>query len=355
MRRHFLFVLVVLIVSILACGPAATPEKVEPTQPSITTPTVPVSEAEATLTFPTATPVPPTLAPINATVKAEALNMRTGPGVEYDRIGVVREGDVLDVVARTPAGDWLKVRGPDGTEGWVAAGYVTLDIAPGEVPEAAEIPPPPSPPAQTPSPTAAVSLETPVSPPSAGMGSATGRILWNDEPFAGVVVKLCTDWSMIGGCKGVEYTAVSGTDGRYTIAELPPGIYEVATQVPGEENETGWMGMDAEVRSGETAQVKDLAVVKYDLQLLSPQEEETVQTAMPALTWAGYPNAAYYKVYLAPWGGGETVIQFVKTTDMTYTVASPLQPGEYYWSIYAYNASGTKLAESSGHFTVAED
>jgi hypothetical protein len=288
-------------------------------------------------------------------VEAEALNVRTGPGAEYDRIGVVREGDGLDVVARTPAGDWLKVIAPDGTEGWVAAAYVTLNVAPDEIPEAAEIPPPPSPPAPAPSPTAVVSLETPISPPSAGTGSATGRILWNDEPFAGVVVKLCTDWSMIGGCKGAEYTAVSGTDGRYTIAELPPGTYEVATQVPGQENETGWMGVKAEVPSGETIQVKDLAVAKYDLQLLSPHEEETLKTATPALTWAGYPHAAYYKVYLAPWGGGETIIQFEKTTDTTYAMASPLQPGKYYWSIHAYNARGTKLAESSGHFTVAND
>ena len=211
-------------------------------------------------------------------------------------------------------------------------------------------------PTPTPVPTVAAPLEeTPTSPPSAGTGSATGRILWNDEPFAGVVLKLCIAWSMIGGCKGAEYTAVSGADGRYTIADLPPGSYRIATQIPGQEDETGWMGMRAEVQSGEVAQVKDLHVVKYDLQLLSPHEEETVKTATPALTWAGYAHAAYYKVYLAPWGGGEAVIQFEKTAETTYIVASPLQPGKYHWSIYAYNAQGTKLAEGSGRFTVNGD
>ena len=216
-------------------------------------------------------------------------------------------------------------------------------------------PPPTSSPTPTPVPTAAAPPETPASPPSAGTGSATGRILWNDEPFAGVVVKLCIEWSMIGGCKGAEYTAVSGADGHYTIADLPPGSYRIATQILGQENETGWMGMRAEVQSGGVAQVKDLYVVKYDLQLLSPHEEEAVKTATPALTWAGYPHAAYYKVYLAPRGGGEAVIQFEKTAETTYTVASPLQPGEYQWSIHAYNARGTKLAEGSGHFTVNGD
>jgi hypothetical protein len=354
MRRYYFFLtLIVLIVSMLACDLAATPEKVKPTA---------VSEAEATPVpaaptpvLATSTPVPPMSTPITATVEAEALNVRTGPGVEYDRIGVVRKGDGLDVVARTPAGDWLKVIAPDGTEGWVAVAYITLNAAPDEIPEAAEIPPFPSPSAPTSSPTAAVPSETPISPPSTETGSVTGRILWSDEPFAGVVIKFCTDWSMIGGCKGTEYTAVSDKDGRYTIADLPPGSYRIATQIPGQENETGWMGMRAEVQSGEVAQVKDLYVVKYDLQLLSPHEEETVKTATPALTWAGYAHAAYYKVYLAPWGGGEAVIQFEKTAETTYTVASPLQAGKYNWSIHAYNARGTKLGESSGHFTVAKD
>ena len=217
------------------------------------------------------------------------------------------------------------------------------------------MPPPIPTPTPTPVPTAVAPPETPTSSPSAGTGSATGRILWNDEPFVGVVVKLCIDWSMIDGCKGAEYTAVSGADGRYTIADLPPGSYRIATQIPDQENETGWMGMRAEVQSGEVAQVKDLHIVKYNLQLLSPQEEEMVKTATLALTWADYPHAAYYKVYLALQGGGEAVIQFEKTAETTYTVASPLQPGEYHWSIHAYNARGTKLAEGSGRFTLAGD
>lgn len=353
MRRYCLLTLAVFIVSILACGPAATPKEAEP--PSVSETEATSVPAAPTPVAATSTPIPPTPTPITATVEAEALNMRTGPGVEYDRIGVVRGGDVLNIMARTPAADWLKVIGPDGTEGWVAAAYVALNIAPSEIPEDVEIPTLPTSPAPIPTPTAAVPMETPFTPPSTEMGSAIGRILWNDEPLAGVVVKLCTDWSMIGGCKEAEHTAVSGTDGRYTITELPPGTYEVATQIPGQEKETGWMGVKVEVRSGETTQAKDLAVVKYDLQLLSPHEEETVNTVTPALTWASYPDVAYYKVYLAPWGGGEAVIQFEKTADTTYSVASPLQPGNYHWSIHAYNAQGTKLAEGSGRFTVAAD
>lgn len=57
MHRYFFFVLTILIVSILACGPAATPEKVEST---------PVSEATATsptVAPTTLTPIPPTPTP----------------------------------------------------------------------------------------------------------------------------------------------------------------------------------------------------------------------------------------------------------------------------------------------------
>jgi serine/threonine protein kinase len=286
----------------------------------------------------------------SAVVTVDALNIRAGPGADYDFVGVVRKDDELDVVARTPAGDWFKVRAPDGTEGWVAAAYIALNVALDEIPEVEF--------ASTPAPTpglTAVPAETPTSSPSAETGSATGCILWDEEPFAGVGVKLCTDWSMIGGCKGDEYTAVSDSDGRYTITGLPPGTYRVATQVPGQENETGWMGVKVEVQSGETTPVKDISVFKYDLELLSPGEEETIETATPILTWARYSYAAYYKVYLAPYGGGEAVVQFERTTNTTYTVSSPLQPGKFYWSVRAHNDRGTLLAESSGHFTLAGD
>lgn len=183
--------------------------------------------------------------------------------------------------------------------------------------------------------------------PVMGLGAAAGRILWNDQPMAGVTVKLCTDWSIIGGCKTQAYTAVSGDDGRYTITGLPAGIYDFATKLPDQENETGWLGLTVTVTAGQTATVRDVNVVKYDVKLISPGDHATVTTTTPTLTWEAYPGAAFYKVYV------QSVVSFEKVTTSQYTLANPLAAGEYYWSIYAYNAAGTQISQSDGyHFVV---
>ena len=75
-----------------------------------------------------------TAAPVTATLdtgKASALNVRSGPGAAYARLGAVAAEDALAITARNAAGDWLyaTLSGADLT-GWVAAHYlvVTGDI-----------------------------------------------------------------------------------------------------------------------------------------------------------------------------------------------------------------------------------
>jgi len=76
----------------------------------------------------TATPTPvPTATPRPVvTVKVEALNMRSGPGVSYKPVGKVHEGDRLTVLGhkRNSQGkEWIKIQTTDGVEGWVAGWY----------------------------------------------------------------------------------------------------------------------------------------------------------------------------------------------------------------------------------------
>jgi hypothetical protein len=193
--------------------------------------------------------------------------------------------------------------------------------------------------------------------PAAGVGTGTaqGRVLWNEQPFAGVTVKLCADWGMFGGCKGTEYQAVTDTDGRYTITGIPPGEYDFVTKLPDQPNETGWLGLSVTVQADQTVTVRDVPVVKYDLKLLSPADKTTVNTTTPALTWESYPGAAYYKVYVSGGPSSKTAVSFEKTTATQYNVTTPLESGEYYWRITAYNASGSEIAENGrlSYFTVA--
>ena len=189
--------------------------------------------------------------------------------------------------------------------------------------------------------------------PASGTGTAIGRILWNGQPMAGVTVKLCTDWEIIGGCKTTEYKAITNEDGRYTIAELPVGDYYLFAINPGLKNETGWLDKKVTVVAGQTVTIQDENVFKYDLKLTSPDNDVTVTSNMPTLEWEAYPDAAYYEVwvaYLETFASNlalpKNVVSQEKVSVPQYIFKNPLVHDKYYWSIQAYNAAGIKISES---------
>lgn len=65
-----------------------------------------------------------------AIIKADILNVRVGPGTEYDIIGKLPREAEVPVLARNEAGDWLMIARPGGGQGWIAAQYaeVSADI-----------------------------------------------------------------------------------------------------------------------------------------------------------------------------------------------------------------------------------
>jgi hypothetical protein len=53
------------------------------------------------------------------------LNIRSGPGVQNDRVGFLRKNDLAIVLARDPNSGWWKIECPpqaDGNECWVSGG-----------------------------------------------------------------------------------------------------------------------------------------------------------------------------------------------------------------------------------------
>ncbi|MGW1189252.1 SH3 domain-containing protein [Streptomyces sp. NPDC002559] len=56
------------------------------------------------------------------------VRLRSGPGASYPALGLVHEGDGLEVKCRAQKGGWLRVyvlNGPqEGRTGWVAAKYI---------------------------------------------------------------------------------------------------------------------------------------------------------------------------------------------------------------------------------------
>ncbi len=73
-------------------------------------------------TAPLASPPPPTAtAAVTGTVLGE-VNIRYGPGTNYDRIGVGKEGDVFTITARHTQYSWVQIAYPDSPNGfgWIA-------------------------------------------------------------------------------------------------------------------------------------------------------------------------------------------------------------------------------------------
>jgi len=112
-----------------AAEPTATPtETASPTAtPSPTATQTPVPTATATQTpVPTASPSPtmtPTEAPPALVIKADLLNVRSGPGAAYPRTGQVSAGESYRITGRDKDGAWWQISLNDGG-GWVIGEFV---------------------------------------------------------------------------------------------------------------------------------------------------------------------------------------------------------------------------------------
>ena len=108
--------------------PTATPTAtVAPTVPPTATPTAsPTVTATAT---PTASPTATGNETCIGTVSVGVLNIRSGPGTSYSKLGQFARNDAVDVVKANYAKDWHKIL-YNGADAYVWAGYVTLSSVP---------------------------------------------------------------------------------------------------------------------------------------------------------------------------------------------------------------------------------
>jgi uncharacterized protein YgiM (DUF1202 family) len=110
--------------------PTQTPAPTETPEPAAT---VPLSSTEI--------PATPDLATYGE-VASYRLNLRSGPGAKHQIVQVLLNGDRLEILARAPDRIWLQVIAPDGTEGWVNSGYVSItEGAANELPVVEPAPP----------------------------------------------------------------------------------------------------------------------------------------------------------------------------------------------------------------------
>ncbi len=121
--RALVVTILILILTSLACNAFAG--RMEPLPPP---PTAVVDERPAAATAePVATATLSSLSPISAgrvTILVD-LNIRSGPGVEYDRVGFLLAGESVPVVGVNSDTGWWKIECPDiisESECWVSGG-----------------------------------------------------------------------------------------------------------------------------------------------------------------------------------------------------------------------------------------
>lgn len=84
-------------------------------------------------------------AAVTVKLDQEQINVRSGPGTLYPKVGVLLAGQVIPAKGKSPGGDWILVDYP-GVEGGMAWLYAPLvDLVPGSVLEVIEPPPTPTP------------------------------------------------------------------------------------------------------------------------------------------------------------------------------------------------------------------
>lgn len=97
-----------------------------------------------TVSIPTVTGTPIGAA-VTVKLDQEQINVRSGPGTLYPKVGVLLAGQVIPAKGKSPGGDWILVDYP-GVEGGTAWLYAPLvDLVPGSVLNVVEPPPTPTP------------------------------------------------------------------------------------------------------------------------------------------------------------------------------------------------------------------
>lgn len=149
-------------------------------------------------------------------------NIRKGPGTSFPINTTVPANTPLTVFGRTPDGQWLQVRTPDRSGGWISASLIALAVAASQVQVAQDIPAPPV--AVQPTTPSAGSLVAPIilptaEPQTAPQSTLQGIVLFiveNHNSFEilqidnrGQQAADISDWALYGS-KGDERCVIPG-------------------------------------------------------------------------------------------------------------------------------------------------
>lgn len=124
----------------IALVPSPTPQPATATPPPATPTTEP---ATATTSVSVATEAPTaTATPAPAAIAVADVNIRGGPGLDYDVVFTLTSGDKAPITGTDSTGQWWQVELEDGATGWVLGQLVSTEGAVEGVPIVANLEPP---------------------------------------------------------------------------------------------------------------------------------------------------------------------------------------------------------------------
>jgi hypothetical protein len=290
------------VADLTVIGQPDTPTPIPSPLPSPTVvpllPTDTPAPTPTTTPLPSPTPVPATATPSQAmlTITAPALNVRIGPGTQYNLIGQLVQGEQAEIVGQASAGQalWWEIRfaaGPGGL-GWVSAdpsfgaSSNTAGVPPVSVPTLASAPAASVAPTQTPLPTAPATPTTPTGTVIRAPAGKTLLLVSNRSLSNQPALLTLSGGKSVGG--GREVDALAGGDIRLV---LEPDFYRAMWSSPARPG--GF------VRGADFMAVKDKIIVMW----IVPEEGRTdtelydeliigspAPTATPAPVGTATPN-----------------------------------------------------------------
>ena len=188
-------------------------------------------------------------------------------------------------------------------------------------------------------------IEVSTSPRDPGV---SGVARWGTTPIEHAIVELRTgDWRV--NPNAVLQRATTDPEGRYFMANPPAGDYVMCGLFPdGAQERSTCTPVHIEV--GQDVAGIDVMLLGT-VGIVAPSVDALI-VAQPTLSWASFPNAAQYEVFVIDAGTTE-LLHHEFVTDTHFTVRATLQPGHNYdWVVNAVAANGGLLADGESRFVV---
>jgi hypothetical protein len=214
--------------------------------------------------------------------------------------------------------------------------------------------------------TLAVSVEAPsgktIAAPESGKASIWGQVMYNSQPVGKIEVKLCeTLVSFNMQCSGKTFKTLTNSDGEYLLENIPAKSYgglivKVFTSnfYIFDATQYGGMPKKYDIKADQTFYVRPTNLFKNDLKPLTPKSNGKESGQDLELTWQAYPDASYYNLSLIYSGKDGITSPYVseKVEGTTFKADKPIEAGQYWFQLEAYNAEDVKISQSERAYKV---